>query len=155
MNYCINNKSLTEQIHDLIFLANKNGLPDAADWVQNNFKFPNKTVTCVTQEESSDEDMKIIDFLGNLQANLDYYSVWSIHEVWDKMSEIAAVQGNKLFYSTNLGKDVEIDLPNQHLTYMELWKYCEQAILMSQDMHHVFIESLKAKNGNIYLYCGS
>jgi hypothetical protein len=67
-----------------------------------------------------------------------FSSVWSIYEV-DNIygySDITVGEDAALVY-----QNVSVRLPAGQLTWFELWKAADEAITMSQDDHHLFIES--------------
>jgi hypothetical protein len=67
-----------------------------------------------------------------------FTTVWSIYEV-DNIygySGIVAEEGTALAYL-----NVSIPLPAGQLTWFELWKAANEAVVMTGDDHHCFIES--------------
>jgi hypothetical protein len=103
-------------------------------------------------DRSEEEIDRLIDICGNFKTTK---AIWSVWEVAEHMSDVA-VEGTdlKLAYTTNWGVPVEISLPDNP-TWNDLMRAGDDAIMLSGDMHHVFIENF-AQNGNIIeMTCGS
>lgn len=83
-------------------------------------------------------------------------SIWSMFEV-DNVFDLSGLQAEKLIYEDHWGgKQVTVNLPGGNLQFWDLWKAAEEAIINSNDTHHIFIEKfVKKEDNNLYLVTGS
>ena len=84
-------------------------------------------------------------YFNELQKHNKFTSIWSIYEVNDihGYSDITVEEDSVLLH-----QDVSVQLPAGKLTWFELWKFAEEAIVNSRDQHHVFIESFTQSSIN-------
>ena len=82
-------------------------------------------------------------------------SVWSMYNV-DNFDDVSGIAGKQLVYAEHWGDDeIRVDLPQGDLTWGQLWAAADRAIRLSGDHHHVFIEQLDVRGGNVVLRTGS
>lgn len=84
-------------------------------------------------------------FFNELRDKNKFTSAWSIYEI-DNIHgycDITVEEDSVLLY-----ENVSVQLPAGKLTWFELWKFAEEAIVMSRDQHHVFIESFTQSSIN-------
>lgn len=82
---------------------------------------------------------------NELRDQNKFTSVWSIYEI-DNIHgycDITVEEDSVLLY-----ENVSVQLPAGKLTWFELWKFAEEAIVMSRDENHVFIESFTQSSIN-------
>lgn len=89
-----------------------------------------------------------IDFYANLAVKLGMkHSVWSMYEIVDPFVPTDYDVVEKLVYNDHWGEigTVEVELGNFRFypTWIDLWRAADEAIKLSRDTHHVFIEELK------------
>ena len=85
------------------------------------------------------------NLFNELRDQNKFTSVWSIYEI-DNIhgySDITVEEDSVLLY-----ENVSVQLPAGQLTWFELWKFAEEAIVMSRDQNHVFIESFTQSSIN-------
>lgn len=95
-------------------------------------------------EESSVWDSKNWYF-NALQEHNKFTSIWSMYEIDDihGYSDIIVEEDSVLLH-----QNVSVKLPAGKLTWFELWKFADEAIVNSRDQHHIFIESFTQSSIN-------
>ena len=87
------------------------------------------------------------------QAN-KFKSVWSIYEVFSFQAN-SGIEGTLLKYG-KVNIPMKKDAMTMCITWMDMWKFAEQAIRESGDDHHMFIERFYDRgDGVIELITGS
>jgi hypothetical protein len=84
-------------------------------------------------------------YFNALQEHNKFTSIWSMYEVNDihGYCDIIVEEDSVLLH-----QNVSVQLPAGKLTWFELWKFAEEAIVTSRDTHHVFIESFTQSSIN-------
>jgi uncharacterized Fe-S cluster-containing protein len=95
------------------------------------------------------------NYFGNLRDEHKFVSIWSVYEVQDINDEPNFGSCKSVLYTRHWGKPVEVELPEDECTWLDLWKAAEQCIVLSNDNHHIFIEDFKQKDGKLELITGS
>jgi hypothetical protein len=92
----------------------------------------------LVRDQADEEFYRKAELFDNIKMENKFTTIWSIYEV-DNIygySGIVAEEGTSLVYL-----DVNVPLPAGQLTWFELWKAANKAVVVSGDDHHNFIES--------------
>ncbi len=93
------------------------------------------------------------DYYDDMRLAYKLRSIWSIYEQ-DSMQATSPFKGNRMFFS-GFNDNVETNLPNHPLTWLELWKAADK-LIREDDSHHIFIEQFIQRDDNtIELITGS
>ena len=95
------------------------------------------------------------NYFANLRDEHKFESILSMYEV-ENINDQPNFEGcRSMLYTNHWGKPAEVELPSGEHTWLDLWKAAEQCIVLSEDLHHVFIEGFKQKDGKLELITGS
>lgn len=98
------------------------------------------------------------EYFDTLRDRNEFKSMWSIYSV-ESIDDNSYFEAENLVYKDHWGHEraVTVPLPTGKLTWLDLWKAANQAIIESEDKHHVFIEDFqKSKDGKtLFLRTGS
>jgi hypothetical protein len=88
-----------------------------------------------------EKDMKRFD---KIEKENNFKTSWCLYEVED-INETSFLSADIM---TDGLCDVEVELPNKELTWLELWKYADNLYNLIGDVEHLFIESFEVKQIN-------
>jgi len=109
--------------------------------------------TPLMEEKDKEWDRRNSYYDDIKQAN-NFKSVWSIYEVFS--FQASSGFGNGILKYENVKVPMREDTNTGCITWMDMWKFAEQAIRESEDSHHMFIEAFKDRgDGVIELVTGS
>lgn len=104
------------------------------------------------EEERVDDERR--EMCGRIAKQFDIkHSTWSMYEVAD-MTAVPYPDAVVLHYDGGWGKAVTLQLVKGS-DWIALWRTADQAIRLSGDTHHTFIESLTLVDGVVVLSTGS
>jgi hypothetical protein len=92
------------------------------------------------RDQADKEFYQKAELFDNIKMENKFITVWSIYEV-DNIygySDITVGEDAALVYH-----NVSVRLPAGQLTWFELWKAANEAVVMTGDDHHCFIESFQ------------
>lgn len=94
--------------------------------------------------------------LSELAEENHFSSVWSVETVQAKdMNSLCPHRIKKITYES-FGKPQSIKITQTNLTWLDIWKICDELMSKSGDTHHIFIEDLiEDKKGVFSLSTGS
>ena len=95
------------------------------------------------------------NYFANLRDEHKFVSIWSIYDVQNINDRPNFESCRSVCYTDHWGKPVEIELPNNEYTWLDLWNVADECIKLSGDVHHIFIEGFKQKEGKLELLTGS
>jgi hypothetical protein len=76
-------------------------------------------------------------------------SIWSLMEVTDLTQPHVWPSATHVIYDRHWGTPVTVEI--QGKSWADLWKAADQAILLSGDRHHVYVEHFQPTDRNGYL----
>ena len=113
------------------------------------YKTKEKIMTEEQQFEAEFDSLVIIAEENALETH------WSI----DTISPIDALNNKwpikAKFMTDGIRTDIKIELPDEHLTGLELWKYADKLYKQLGDIEHRFVEEFKLKGDTIEVFFGS
>jgi hypothetical protein len=124
--------SLINEMEEIIHPSFLKRLRDAKCNIATGFK--------PVRDQMDKEFYQKAEMFDNIKMENKFTTVWSIYDI-DNIygySDITAVEDSALVYL-----NVSVPLPTGRLTWFELWKAANEAITMTDDDYHIFIESFK------------
>lgn len=98
---------------------------------------------------------KAMDYWYGVADQNGFTAIWSIYEIASCLEKHPYVGHKEIVYSTHWGEE-DVRVPIDGDDYLALFRAADQAIRLSGDQHHVFIESFTVnKNGELELDTGS
>jgi len=105
-------------------------------------------------EEKDKEWDRRNSYYDDLRENHKFRSVWSIYDVVSFQAN-SGIEGTVLKYG-KVNIPMKKDTMTMCITWLDMWKYADQAIKESEDEHHLFIERFYDRgDGVIELITGS
>lgn len=83
-----------------------------------------------------------VELADLIRKENQFLSIWSIGGKIQKMDHKSYLEGRRIRYK-DFADEFDVFVPIEGPTWLDVWKACDQAIRVSQDCHHVFIESLE------------
>lgn len=95
-------------------------------------------------------------YFKEIAESNDFKSIWSLYETYPfDAAEIPYPNARKVRYTMHWG-DRPIDVCIKGIgTWVDLWRAADEAIKLSGDDHHVFIEGFDDKGDTLVLWTGS
>jgi hypothetical protein len=106
----------------------------------------------MTEEQQFEKEFQI---LANIAEENGLETHWSL----DTISPIDALNNKwpikAKFMTDGIRTDIKVELPDEHLTGLELWKYADKLYKLIGDEEHRFVEEFKLKDDTIEVFFGS
>jgi len=106
----------------------------------------------MTEEQQFEAEFEI---LTNIAEENGLETHWSL----DTISPIDALNNKwpikAKFMTDGIRTDIKVELPDEYLTGLELWKYADKLYKLIGDEEHRFVEEFKLKGDTIEVFFGS
>ena len=81
----------------------------------------------------------------NIAEDNKFETIWDLHHILN-INEPSGFIGEII--TDGVHHDIEVNLPNKELTWLELWKFADALHYKIGDYHHIFIENFELKEIN-------
>jgi hypothetical protein len=96
-----------------------------------------------------------MDYWRGVAEQNGFDAIWSMYEIGSCLQKHRYTVGTELVYAVHWGPET-VRVPIEGDTYLDLFRAADQAIKLSGDQHHVFIECFEVnEDGELELSTGS
>lgn len=93
-----------------------------------------------------------IEKFNKIQKENEFLTDWCLYEIED-LSLKSPFKGKRM--NNGIDTNIEVELPYENLTGLELWQYSDKLYKLLGDTDHRFIEEFKLNGDTIEVFFGS
>jgi hypothetical protein len=106
----------------------------------------------MTEEQHFEQEFEILTEIA-YQNGLETH--WSVDTISPLGSLSLKWPVKAKFMTDGVRNDIKVELPDEHLTGLELWKYADKLYKLIGDEEHRFVEEFKLNGNTIEVFFGS